>query len=223
MFNGKMKALTFSYDDNVKQDKRFIELLNKYSLKGTFNLNSQRFGDVTLKESQKANIKSTEAKSVYEGHEIAVHTLTHPDLVKLSDEEIIREVEEDRLRLSEIAGYEVVGMAYPYGTYDSRVVDLLKTKTGVKYARTVKSTLNFEPQTELLTFNPTLHHNDEKLFEFAESFINMKPDKPQIFYIWGHTYEFDFENGMWERIEELMKLISGKDDIFYGTNKEILL
>ncbi len=117
-----MKAVTFSYDDNVKQDKRFIELLNKYGLKGTFNLNSQRFGDVTLKESQKANIKSSEAKSIYEGHEIAVHTLTHPDLVKLSDEEIIREVEEDRLRLSEIAGYEVVGMAYPYGTYDSRVL-----------------------------------------------------------------------------------------------------
>ncbi|MBQ2882114.1 MAG: polysaccharide deacetylase family protein [Clostridia bacterium] len=223
MFNGKMKAVTFSYDDNVKQDKRFIELLNKYGLKGTFNLNSQRFGDVTLKEAQKANIKSTEAESVYEGHEIAVHTLTHPDLVKLSDEEIIREVEEDRLILSEIAGYEVVGMAYSYGTYDERVVNLLKSKTGVKYSRTVSSTYNFEPQSELLTFNPTLHHNDKKLFEIAENFINLKTDKPQIFYIWGHTYEFDHEAGMWERIEEFMKLISRKDDIFYGTNKEILL
>jgi len=223
VFNGKMKAVTFSYDDNVKQDKRFIELLNKYGLKGTFNLNSQRFGDVTEIESLKTNIKSSEARSVYNGHEIAVHSLTHPDLVKLSDQDIIKEVEEDRLRLSEIAGYEVIGMAYPYGTYDDRVVDLLKTKTGVKYSRTVKSTFDFEPQTELFTFNPTLHHNDSKLFEIAENFINLKTDKPQIFYIWGHTYEFDFEDGMWERIEEFMKLISGKKDIFYGTNKEILL
>ena len=44
MFNGKMKAVTFSYDDGVTQDIRLIELLNKYNLKCTFNLNSQRLG-----------------------------------------------------------------------------------------------------------------------------------------------------------------------------------
>ena len=27
MFNGKMKALTFSYDDGVTQDKRLIQIL----------------------------------------------------------------------------------------------------------------------------------------------------------------------------------------------------
>ncbi len=221
MFNGKLKAVTFSYDDNVKQDKRFIEILNKYGLKGTFNLNSMRFGDVN--ENASSNIKSTEARSVYEGHEIAVHSLTHPDLLKVSDEEVIKEVEEDRLRLSDIAGYDVVGMAYPFGTYDERVVELIRNNTGVKYSRTVRSTYNFEPQTELLTFHPTLHQGDRKLFELAEKFIEMKPDTPQIFYIWGHTYEFDMEDGLWDRIEEFCKLISGKNDIFYGTNKEILL
>ena len=30
MFNGKMKAITFSYDDGVTQDKRLIEILDKY-------------------------------------------------------------------------------------------------------------------------------------------------------------------------------------------------
>ena len=38
MFNGKMKALTFSYDDGVLQDERLIEIFNKYGLKGTFNI-----------------------------------------------------------------------------------------------------------------------------------------------------------------------------------------
>ena len=33
MFNGKMKAVTFSYDDGIAQDIRLIELLNKYNLK----------------------------------------------------------------------------------------------------------------------------------------------------------------------------------------------
>ena len=42
MFNGKMKAVTFSYDDGVTQDKRLISLFNKYGLKCTFNLNSEQ-------------------------------------------------------------------------------------------------------------------------------------------------------------------------------------
>ena len=38
--NGKKKAFNVTYDDGVLQDIRFVELLNKYGLKGTFNLNS---------------------------------------------------------------------------------------------------------------------------------------------------------------------------------------
>ena len=37
---GKLKALTFSYDDGVEQDVRLIEIFKKYGLRGTFNLNS---------------------------------------------------------------------------------------------------------------------------------------------------------------------------------------
>ena len=40
-WNGKNKAITFSYDDGVTQDIRLIELLNKYNLKCTFNINSE--------------------------------------------------------------------------------------------------------------------------------------------------------------------------------------
>ena len=40
----KLKAVTFSYDDGVTQDIRLIELLNKYGLKCTFNLNSELLG-----------------------------------------------------------------------------------------------------------------------------------------------------------------------------------
>ena len=44
MWNGKKKAITFSFDDGVWQDRRLIEIFNKYGLKGTFNLNSEAFG-----------------------------------------------------------------------------------------------------------------------------------------------------------------------------------
>ena len=44
MWNGKKKAVTFSFDDGVTQDIRTIEILNKYGLKATFNLNSGLLG-----------------------------------------------------------------------------------------------------------------------------------------------------------------------------------
>ena len=36
-------------------------------------------------------------------------------------------------------------------------------------------------------------------------------------------YEMDYEEDYWVMLEEFFKLISNKNDIFYGTNKEILL
>lgn len=231
MFNGKMKAVTFSYDDGVTQDQRLIRILDKYGLKCTFNLNSGllgRPGSLIREDVTVAHVKprACEVRGIYEGHEIAVHTLTHPALSHLSDEDVVREVEEDRIALSELAGYEVVGMAYPGGTHvmNEHVADLIRTRTGVKYARTTTSTHNFDLQQNLHIFNPTVYHHIEwdKLFELGEKFISLKTDVPQIYYIWGHAYEFDI-HGDWERFEEFCKLISGRADIFYGTNREVLL
>ena len=231
MFNGKMKAVTFSYDDGVTQDQRLIRILDKYGLKCTFNLNSGllgRPGSLIREDVTVAHVKprAREVRGIYEGHEIAVHTLTHPALSHLSDEDVVREVEEDRIALSELAGYEVVGMAYPGGTHvmNEHVADLIRTRTGVKYARTTTSTHNFDLQQNLHIFNPTVYHHIEwdKLFELGEKFISLKTDVPQIYYIWGHAYEFDI-HGDWERFEEFCRLISGRADIFYGTNREVLL
>ena len=61
------------------------------------------------------------------------------------------------------------------------------------------------------------------MMELGQSFIELKPNEPKILYVWGHSYEMDFEEDYWVRLEEFFKLISYKDDIFYGTNKEVLL
>ncbi len=231
MFDGKAKAITFSYDDGVLQDKRLIEILNKYELKCTFNLNSGllgRAGSLVREDVTVAHCKprACETRSIYEGHEVAVHTLHHPQLTKLSTKKVVREVEDDRKALSDIVGYEVVGMAYPCSTKASqndRVVNILQRFTGVQYSRNTISTYNFEPQTDLLRFCPTVHHAEwDELFRLGEEFVSLKTDAPKIFYIWGHSYEFDIFND-WNKFEDFCRLISGKDDIFYGTNKEVLL
>ncbi len=230
MFGGKMKAITFSYDDGVTQDKRFIEILNRYGLKCTFNLNSGLLGtanSLCIDGITVAHCKPRpeEVRAIYEGHEIAGHTLTHPMLPALDEKEIIRQVEQDRLCLSELAGYEVVGFAYPCGgtNYDSRVSEIIRNNTGVKYCRTIVSNGSFDPQDNLYEFKPTVYHHEfDKMIETGRKFLELEADTPKLLYIWGHSYEFDIYN-RWAEFEEFCKLISGRSDIFYGTNKEVLL
>ncbi len=231
MFQGKKKAVTFSYDDGVTQDIRLIEMFNRYGLKGTFNINSELLGreNQLVRGGATVNhtkVKPEEVRSVYQGHEVAVHTLTHPNLTEQTEEEVIRQVEEDRKNLEALVGYEVCGMAYPCGGVNNNdaVAQILKEHTQIRYSRTITSTHSFDLQDNLLRFNPTVYHimEEEELFRLAEEFIALQTEEPKIFYIWGHSYEFDIAN-TWDRFEEFCKLISNRDDIFYGTNREILL
>lgn len=231
MDNKKLKGLTFSYDDGVTQDVRLIELFNKYGMKATFNLNSELLGKkgLLVREGHAVfhdKIKPEDLKHIYEGHEVASHTLTHPFLPNATDDEIIRQVECDRQRLSDLCGYEVVGFAYPGGgvNYNSHVAEVIKTNTGVGYCRTTMSSHNFDLQNNLYEFMPSAyHHNNwEEMFKLGEEFLKLKPKTPKIFYIWGHSYEFDIHN-TWGKFEEFLQMMSGKEDICYATNKELLL
>ena len=140
------------------------------------------------------------------------------------DNEIIRQVEQERLNLSELVGYDVVGMAYSCGgaNNDDRTARIIKEYTGVKYARTLETNLSFASQENLYRFQGTLYHHEQwdKLFEMGERFLHAEEG---VFYIWGHAYEFDIFPERWEKFEEFCQMVSGKTDIFYGTNKEVLL
>ena len=230
MWNGKKKAITFSFDDGVLQDVKLIEIFNKYGLKGTFNLNSGAFGAPNTynafgRDICRDRLKEDEVKDIYEGHEVAVHTLTHPNLTEQTDEEVIRQVDEDRKNLERIFGYPIVGMAYPCGgvNNDARVAAIIRENTPIRYARTITSTFTFGLQKDnLLQFNATAHFLNAKLEEVVDEFLSMETDEPKLLYIWGHSYELDAHQ-KWEWFDAFCQKISGRADIFYGTNKETLL
>lgn len=230
MFEGKMKAVTFSYDDGVLQDERVISILNKYGLKGTFNLNSGLLGkegslDICGKIVDHTKFKPEQLKTVYHGHEVAAHTVTHVTLPSLEESDIIYQVEDDRKSLSQLMGYEVFGMAYPNGgvNNDDRVANIIRNNTGIHYARTITSTYSFDMPNNLYRYNPTICNREwDKLWKLVEKFIDLHSDKPALLYIWGHSYEFDYEDS-WEKFEELCKTLGNRKDIYYGTNREVLL
>ncbi len=232
MFFGRNKAITFSYDDGVTQDIRLIEIFNKYNLKATFNLNSELLGQTGSLVRNGVHVNHTknnpnDVKYIYDGHEVAVHTLTHPNLVNIEDDnEVLRQVEQDRINLSELVGYEVEGMAYPCGgkNCNSRVANIIKNNTVIKYARTIDTTKSFEPFEDLYQYKGTLYHHEDwnMLFDMGNKFLELDADTPKIFYIWGHSYEFDIYRERWKLFDDFCKMISNRPDIFYGTNKEIL-
>ena len=223
--DGKKKVLTFSYDDGVVQDIRLIGIFDRYGLKGSFNINTGMYlPEDAERERYYGRMKLSEAKALYtnSGHEVAVHGVTHPFLEKLTKTAVLTEILEDRRNIEAEYGTVARGMAYPYGTYNADVVDALRD-CGICYSRTVKSTGSFGFPENWLLLDPTCHHNDPKLMEMAEKFVNAKIEPArgvQMFYVWGHSYEFD-NNDNWNVIEELAAYVSGKEDIWYATNIEI--
>lgn len=222
---GRAKALTLSYDDGVEQDIRLISILRKNGLKGTFNLNSGLYapdgfrypaGDVHRVMSAR------QARELYldSGMEVAVHALTHPDLTLLPQNICTREILRDRENLERQFGCIVRGMAYPYGTYNDAVVDVLR-QCGIVYARTVHSTEGFALPQDWLRLCATCHHGNPRLMELARKFTEAAPMRaPILFYLWGHSYEFEQQDN-WDVIEVFSEYMSRRDDIWYATNLEI--
>lgn len=217
--DGKKKALTLSYDDGVVQDMRLIDIMNKHSIKGTFNINSGYLNNsnVPTKRMSEEQVCALYKNS---GHEVAIHGLCHYMMEKLSENHAVYEIIEDRRRLEKLFGTIIRGCAYPFGTYNDTVVDILKL-CGIKYARTVVSTEKFDIPTDWLRLPATCHHNNPRLFELADLFVNKEPGhSPWLFYLWGHSYEFD-DNDNWDVIEKFAEKVGNRDDIWYATNIEI--
>jgi len=222
---GRAKALTLSYDDGVEQDMRLVEILDRYGLKGTFNLNSGLYapegtvfpcGQIHRRMTEKQVLKTFQGS----GHEVACHSLTHPYLDKLPPAMAAREIIKDRENLERQFGTIVRGMAYPYGTYSDSLVGILKS-CGIVYARTVESTNSLKIPADWLHLAPTCHHDSLELMNLARKFSEEEATRdPWLFYLWGHSYEFE-ANDNWHVIEEFAKYTGGRDDIWYATNIEI--
>ena len=222
---GKKKAFTTSYDDGIEPDIQFISLLNQHGIKGTFNINFGLFGkreQVVIDgfDTDIARIQMDKIMGVYNKHEIACHGFSHKNLVILNKEEMENEIIQDRKGLESLTKHIVDGFAYPYGTYNDEVIEILK-KNGIVYARTVNNTEQFTLPTSFMNWNPTCHHNCKRLMELADKFCNSDEKEVELFYLWGHTYEFE-QRKNWYVAEKLFTYLDlYRESIWMATNGEI--
>ena len=68
MWNGKKKAITFSFDDGMVEDIWLVNLFKKYGLKGTFNINSGLFSQELSAEEKGRMTKEEFIKRAKEKH-----------------------------------------------------------------------------------------------------------------------------------------------------------
>lgn len=211
--NGKAKAFNVTYDDGVLQDVRFVEFLNKYNLKGTFNLNSglikHEFEWIHENGCVVKRLSKDKVVSLYQGHEIASHTLTHPYMDNLSESEILYELQSDKVNLEKLFGREVKGFAVPFDYYSELIESCVK-KSGFSYARISEKSRSFTPQTDYFEWKATVFHTDSKLKELTQQFIK-SDEELALFQIVGHSYDLDIES-LWETIEDIFRLISAQND-----------
>ena len=228
--DGKTKAVTFSYDDGMKADIRLADTLTKYGLKGTFNLNSCNF-----KSKNYVSVEEIKNHMLEAGHEIAVHGEYHKALGLCSPLEGIKDVLNCRLDMEKTFGKIIRGMAYAdsgirnmqYGTDYTKIKQYL-SDLGIVYSRTLGEDNNlFRLPQDWYAWMPTVHHDNPHALEYAEQFLEIDCDKqycankyPRLYYIWGHSFEFDRKNN-WERLDALCEKLSGHDDIWYATNIQI--
>lgn len=224
---GKSKAFTLSYDDGVVQDRRLAELLRSRGLKCTFNIGSGLFGHVQTdirpdgRRVDVSKLPEMELEQVYVSHEIGGHGLYHSPLDTVGTPLAMYEITEDKRRLEALVGRPMKMFAYPFGTQNAQVQEMLRL-AGYRGARTVKSTHDFEIPEDFLEWNPTCHHADPELMVLAQRFVDLPDLRPALFYVWGHGYEFDGEDN-WGVIEALADFIaSHSEQVWFATNGEIL-
>jgi peptidoglycan-N-acetylglucosamine deacetylase len=210
---GKRIAVTTSWDDGAIDDRRLIESFNRWGIKGTFNLNSGNLGKTNY-------VEPGEVSSLYAGHEVAIHSVTHPHLTELDAAAISKEVSEDRKALESLVGYSVRGMAYPFGDYDQKVIGVLR-EMNISYCRTVENPDPCFPPAERLAWGNTCHHlakNPSPLERFFGLIEN--PSPPAVLAIWGHSWEFSRAND-WDALQRVFQPLARHSEVWYCTNIEL--
>ena len=214
----------------MPQDQRLAALFDKYGMKATFNFNCEC--------NRKFNFTKEQIKELFlsKGHEIAVHGAFHRANGNLRPIEGIRDVLDCRLELEAKCDQIIRGMAYPdtgitqmgnFGNYEQ--IKNYLTELDIAYARTLGGDNNsFLVPQDFHAWMPTAHHDNPNIMKYIDEFLNLDISPaayhakriPRLFYIWGHSYEFD-RNDNWAHMEAICQKFAGNEELWFATNIEI--
>jgi peptidoglycan-N-acetylglucosamine deacetylase len=221
--------LTTSWDDGGILDLRVADALASLGLKGTFYwpVDTPRF------PLQPAAVA---AELIAGGMEIGAHSMTHPDLRKLSEIELAWEVGESKTRLEGHCGEQITSFCYPYGYHNRRTARAVEA-AGYRLGRT---TLAFHtdvmandpfrlPTTfQMFPHSRTVHgrhavkegnwsglvswslkaRGASELVRLAGWAAEQAARVGGVVHIWGHAWELE-RHGLWGVLDEVLRILKG--------------
>ena len=220
---GKTKAFNISYDDGVVQDVRFVQLLNRYELKGTFNLNFgllhsgftwQHECGMTVRR-----IPEKEIPEVYTGHEVASHSYSHPYFDHMEETEILKELGSDKFFLERLFGREVGGYATPFYYYSDRMADCVR-QCGFEYARISEESSDYSVPADFYRWRGSKFHWDDDLEDFVRGFLETDQELA-LCQLVGHSYDLDVMKS-WEILDGICRRVSEHEDVWAATHLELV-
>jgi peptidoglycan-N-acetylglucosamine deacetylase len=236
----KQIIITTSWDDGHKLDFKLAKLLKKYGIRGTFYISPKN------REFRKEDLLSEEEiKKLNDDFEIGAHTMTHPRLTKINENEAIKEINDSKKYLENIVKEEVRCFCYPGGKYNEKIMKLVK-KAGFCYSRTMgKFEFNFAQNLLLSGATLETHRNslltlpidslrilkftNFNLIRFIKSlhweYLAKKTfdhieKYGDVYHLWGHSWVIERSND-WEKVEKVFSYISNRKNVKYCTNYEL--
>ena len=199
-----MKYFILSIDDGTVFDKKVVPILNKYGIKGTFNLNSGLEDFVWYNEGRPVRrLHLEEYRSLYDGHEVASHTLTHPHLTMCQNDHIGYEVGVDMENLGRIFKRPIRSFAFPFEDFDDRCIERIKAIGGISAIRVSEIDPSFAFPVDPFHIKITSLNVKEALSLFPEF---EKDGNAELFVFVSHAYDFEFEDAYGE-LEKLCEMV----------------
>ncbi len=167
--------------------------------------------------------------------------MTHMHLTVIDDDLAKSEIINSKKWLEDVIGEFVKSFCYPAGKYKTMHKKLVY-ESGFKLARTVKRFV-FKKSKDSYALDTSVHTYDHwldiwKLAFFvrfnpvrffslyrrwdkqAMAMFDMVKKNGGVFHLWGHSWEIE-QHGDWERLENVIKYISGYKKVQYLTNSEL--
>ncbi|MBO4423606.1 MAG: polysaccharide deacetylase family protein [Clostridia bacterium] len=221
------KYFCLCFDDATQQDLKIIETCKKYDYyKVTFFISTGLYGVDWTAGVGVPHVRFTKKEvqsGIYDGFDLAVHTLNHLplDQYQKSVKKVTSEVETDAKNIYKITGKYPVVMAWPGGdpNVTRTLMKIVYENTSIRLARGTKSTHKFDLPTETLWLEPTTSFSEGTLFKDFQRFLDAECTEDMLFFCWGHGYELDIYKS-YDKLDQFIKMVTEAEGIELVTVSE---
>jgi peptidoglycan/xylan/chitin deacetylase (PgdA/CDA1 family) len=230
-------AVTTSWDDGYKLDRRVAAMLERAGVAGTFYI-APRSCEIPAE----ARLTPDDIRSLASGFEIGGHTLTHVRLPRLGVREAAQEIRHGKYLLEDMIQSPVRSFCYPRGEYRPCHLDLVR-QAGFSLGRTVRRHETAFPRDPLQTATTVHAYRHWRDVPAIASLAGFQPAAAAarfwnwddlaialfdrtlaaggLFHLWGHSWEIDAHDD-WGRLERVLRHIGGRTSVRYITNGDLI-